>query len=96
MTEQIGEILQSLSTPAAKAIRGCGLLSLWNEVVDERVRKQTEPVKISNRTLYVSTATSAWAQELSFLRKEIVSKFNRRAGEEVIRDIKFRAGLREE
>lgn len=87
MSKRLGEIL-SVSAPAA--VRECLKLRYWEEVVDERVRKYVEPFKIRNGTLYLSVVSSAWAQELSLLKKEIVRKFNERAGEEIIRDIRFK------
>jgi predicted nucleic acid-binding Zn ribbon protein len=92
MTQKLSEVLAGIEGGAGNALGACRLLSLWEKVVDERVGKQTEAIKIRNRTLYVSTATPAWAQELSFLKREIVKKFNAEAGKDVIRDIKFKAG----
>jgi predicted nucleic acid-binding Zn ribbon protein len=75
-----------------RAVKVCNMISLWDRVVDERVRKQTEAIKISHRILYVSTSSPAWAQELTFLRKDFIEKFNKEAGKDIIRDIKFKAG----
>jgi predicted nucleic acid-binding Zn ribbon protein len=77
---------------AGKAVQVCGWLTLWKDAVEERIAKNAEATKIINHTLYVSTANSAWAQELTFLKPEIIKRFNQRAGKEVIKDIKFRAG----
>lgn len=92
MPEKLSEILSGMEAEVGRTIKTCKLLSLWNRVVGERVGKQTEANKIKNRVLYVSTKTAAWAQELSFLKKEIIEKFNEEAGEEAIRDIRFRSG----
>ena len=92
MTKKLSEILEKLQTGPARTLRACKLLSLWSKVVDEKIGKQTEAVKIRNRTLYVSTRSPAWAQELSFLKDKIIKKFNEQAGEEAIQDIKFRGG----
>ena len=92
MAQKLAEILEGLGTGVGAAIKTCGLISLWSRVVDERVGKHTEAIKIRNRILYINTSTSAWAQELSFLKKEIIEKFNQVAGQEVIRDIRFKAG----
>ncbi|MFH1826465.1 MAG: DUF721 domain-containing protein [bacterium] len=92
MAKRLAEIFKGLGYGAGQTIKLCEWLSLWSEVVDERVGRHTEAIKISNRTLYVSTTSSAWAQELTFLKKDIVEKFNERAGQEVIYDIRFRAG----
>ena len=91
MTQKVIDILGGMSGKVSWLVRSCQLMELWKEVVDERVGKNTEPVKISQRTLYVSTSSSTWAQELTFLKKEIIEKFNQKAGEEVIRDIRFKA-----
>jgi predicted nucleic acid-binding Zn ribbon protein len=92
MAERLAEILDAMDVGAGKTIRLCGLLSLWKKVVDERVGRNTEAVKISNKVLYVSASSPAWAQELSFLKTDFVAKFNREAGKEAIRDIRFRSG----
>jgi predicted nucleic acid-binding Zn ribbon protein len=91
MPEELRNILDRMETGFSHVIKNCSLLSLWPKVVDERVQKHTEPIKIRNRTLYVSTSSPAWAQELGFLKKNIMEKFNGLAGEEAICDIRFRA-----
>lgn len=93
MTEKLSNILEKMETGFSWAVKSSRLISLWREIVDERVQKNTEPIKITNRTLYISTSSSTWAQELSLLKKEIIKKFNTRAGEEAIRDIRFKSNL---
>jgi predicted nucleic acid-binding Zn ribbon protein len=92
MAQRLAEIIFGLDTGVAKAVKACTLLRHWDGVVDEQVRKHTEAVKISNRTLYIKTSSPAWAQELSFLKSEIITKFNQQAGEEAIKDIRFKSG----
>jgi len=87
--EKVSAILQG--SDFSCAIKSCKMLSLWPQIVDENVRKNTEPVKIKNGTLYISTSAPAWAQELTFLKREIIKKFNQAAGEEAIADIVFGA-----
>jgi predicted nucleic acid-binding Zn ribbon protein len=91
VTERLSEIFKEDNTGLGRTIRVCRLLSLWHEVVDERIGKHTEAVKIRNRVLYINASTSTWANELSFLRMEMVKRFNEKAGEEAIRDIRFSA-----
>lgn len=91
MPQKLQSILAQLGGGVSTAIKNCELLSLWPQVVDERAGKNTEPIKIKNRTLYVAAASPAWAQELSFLKKEIINKFNQKAGEEAIFDIRFKS-----
>jgi predicted nucleic acid-binding Zn ribbon protein len=90
MAEQLARILDNIDGGMGRTIRNCHLLSLWGRVVDERVGKHTEPLKIKGQVLYVLTSSPTWAQELSFFKREFVERFNREAGEQVIRDIRFK------
>ena len=91
MIKSIAEIIEQDNIKFGGTIKICNLLNLWERVVDERVGKHTEAVKIKNQVLYVSTSSPAWAQELNFLKKKIIKKFNAAASEEVINDIRFSA-----
>ena len=91
MTERLMDILEQSQSKIGWTITACRQLSIWEKVVDARVARQTEPIKIRNKVLYVSTSTSTWAQELSLLKREIINKFNLTAGHEVIRDVRFKA-----
>jgi predicted nucleic acid-binding Zn ribbon protein len=90
VTERVGEIFLKINGNIGGVVQNCRLLELWTEVVDERVSRNTEPIKIRNRTLHISTKTAVWAQELSFLKQQIIRKFNDKAGIEVISDIRFK------
>lgn len=92
MVQRLVEILSRMERGAGRSLDICRRLDLWKEVVDERVGKNAQAVKISNRTLYLSVSSPAWAQELSFLKKQIIERFNKKAGSEVINDIRFKAG----
>jgi predicted nucleic acid-binding Zn ribbon protein len=92
MTEKLAEILGCMEIGVGKAIQICGLLSLWPDIVDERVGKNTEALKIRNKVLHVATSSPAWAQELTFLKNGFIEKFNQAAGRTVIKDIRFKSG----
>ncbi len=91
MTERIIDIIERSQQDIFCAVKSCKQVALWGQVVDERVSRNSEAVKIRNKVLYVNTATSTWAQELTFLKREIIKRFNQKAGEEAVRDIKFKA-----
>lgn len=91
MTEQLKEVLSRIAGDSLPLVRQCGLLSLWSQVVDERVGQHTNPVKISNKVLLVETSNPVWAQELNFLKTALVEKFNKLAGEPAIENIRFKA-----
>lgn len=93
MVQKLADIFRTMDEGVGRTLSNCQLIGLWAEVIDERVRKNTEPIKIRNRTLYVSTSSSTWAQELSFFKRELIQKFNAKAGREAIRDIRFKSDL---
>lgn len=65
---------------------------LWKRAVDEKILKNTEPYRIKDGVLFVLTANPVWAQQLTFLKNEILLKINALPGEIKINDIQFRAG----
>lgn len=91
MPEKLANIFGRLNDSALQTIKNCQLLALWPQVVDGLVGSNTEAVKIANRTLFINTASSVWAQELGFFKPALVQKFNSLAGEAVIVDIRFKA-----
>jgi len=52
------------------------LLDHWPDVVGEIVARQTRPISLRGETLYVATASAAWAQTLVFERTQILNKLN--------------------
>ncbi|OGC14879.1 hypothetical protein A3J90_00075 [candidate division WOR-1 bacterium RIFOXYC2_FULL_37_10] len=65
---------------------------LWEKVVNKKIAKHTQAVKILNKVLYVVADSSVWAQELNFLKREIIDKINKEANEILVKDIRFKVG----
>ncbi|PIS29803.1 hypothetical protein COT42_04205 [Candidatus Saganbacteria bacterium CG08_land_8_20_14_0_20_45_16] len=89
MAEKLGNILDGLNYGIGQTIKVCEQLNLWAGINDDRVKKNTEAVSIRKKVLIVLTSSSAWAQELTFLKVELIKKFNALARCEAIVDIKF-------
>jgi len=62
----------------------------WPKSVGFAVARQTRPVAIQRSTLYVATATAAWAQTLAYERLNILRKLNRHQ-RQPIKNIRFSA-----
>jgi|GEM_PF-5602607 len=95
MTTHVKEIISKFGSrepKIGKAIRAEKIIRLWRKAVDKRILKQTEAEGIKSNTLYVLTSSSAWANELSLLRKKFLQKINSQAEGETIKDIRFRVG----
>lgn len=64
------------------------LLEAWKQVVEEKVARQTRPLYISRNILWVATASAAWAQTLSFARRNLIKELSNRL-EVPLDDIRF-------
>jgi predicted nucleic acid-binding Zn ribbon protein len=65
------------------------VVNLWEEVAGERIAQVAKAREVRDGKLFVEVASSAWRNELFYLKYELVKKLNSRAGEQVIHDIVF-------
>ncbi len=63
----------------------------WSEVVGGKIAERARPQGIRGKTLFVEVDGSAWIQELSFLKEDILRELNERAGDDALDQIVFRA-----
>ncbi|MFM6306849.1 MAG: DUF721 domain-containing protein, partial [Dolichospermum sp.] len=64
------------------------LLNCWLEIVGAEVESQTRPLSIQRDILWVATSSAAWAQNLTFTRKTILTKLNHKLSTSLV-DIRF-------
>lgn len=64
----------------------------WAEAVGPAVAENARPAAVKGRVLTVNVASSAWMQQLQFLKADLIAKLNRALGEERVADIRFRVG----
>tara|TARA_B100002003_G_C13982781_1_gene475179 strand:+ start:587 stop:901 length:315 start_codon:yes stop_codon:yes gene_type:complete len=91
-----------LSVAVNHFIRNCGLegklreytlKDRWDEIVGEPISSHARPDTIRFGTLYVLVDSSAWLQQLTFLKPELIRKIENNMNENIIKDIIFRLGL---
>ena len=63
---------------------------LWNELSGPTIAQYTNKVYVKNRTLYVSMSSSVARNEMTSIRKRIVTALNKNAGADVIDDVIIR------
>jgi predicted nucleic acid-binding Zn ribbon protein len=61
----------------------------WESLVGEHIAKAATAVKIVKGVLFVKVKSSAWRNELSLRKDEIMSTLNTALGSEVVKDIRF-------
>ncbi|MEO6836347.1 MAG: DUF721 domain-containing protein, partial [Candidatus Tumulicola sp.] len=64
----------------------------WSEIVGEDVALNTHPARIADGTLLVTTRSSAWSQQLSFLSERIVAAVRARIPQTPVVRMRFRVG----
>jgi predicted nucleic acid-binding Zn ribbon protein len=89
--ERIGPSLQRLLDEAglAQPLVGWKALSLWPEIVGERVASRSRAVSWHAGRLIVEVDAPSWVNHLSFLRRACVRRLNERLGAGVVLEIQF-------
>ncbi len=61
----------------------------WAEIVGPRIAQETQALRIDGDALVVKVNQSAWRQQLSFLKTELLAKLDSKLGKGCIKDIRF-------
>lgn len=61
----------------------------WESLVGEHIAKAATAVKIVKGVLFVQVRSSAWRNELSLRKQEIIGTLNTALGGEIVKDIRF-------
>ncbi len=64
--------------------------TLWPDVVGPEIARRSAPVTLRRGLLTVAVTSSAWVQQLSFLRERVRRALNEALGADRIREIRFR------
>jgi len=70
------------------------VMSKWAEVVGHRIADEAQPTGVERGKLFVRVESSAWRNELTFMKTDIITRLNRIVGTSVIHDIIFTGGKR--
>jgi hypothetical protein len=73
-------------------LREYRVFSLWEKAVGPGIARHAQPSSIRGRRLTVTVDSSAWMQQLSLLKPEIIAKVNDRLGTDGIENITLRLG----
>ena len=87
MTELLKDIFQN-----DRLLRDINGVLLWEEVIEDKIKKHTRALKLQKKTLHVLADSSMWSNELNFFKKEIINKINKKAGSKIVDDIRFKVG----
>jgi predicted nucleic acid-binding Zn ribbon protein len=66
----------------APKVEAASVIPEWEERVGPQIAAVTTPLRVSEGTLFVGVATSAWLMELNLMKEELLRRLNagKRAG----------------
>ncbi len=64
-------------------------LTYWAALVGERVASHTQPVRCESGLLVVEVDSSAWMNQLQFMKREMVVQLNQYLKGNYVKDVKF-------
>jgi predicted nucleic acid-binding Zn ribbon protein len=89
--QSIGTVMQKLFSELGLSdrLKRAEALEAWSEVVGEQIARISTAERIVGKKLFVHVENSAWRNELSLKKPEILRKLNAHLGGRYIDDIKF-------
>ncbi len=78
--------------PLQGRLREGRIWQVWEEAVGPQIASRAIPASFRDGTLTIRVAGSAWMQQLSLLKGEIISHLNDACGEQLVREIFLKQG----
>jgi len=74
-------------------MKGYAAWGVWEKAMGETIAQQAQPAFMRGGVLFVKCSSSAWMQQLQFMKGKMCEQLNRLLGKEVIKDIRFQMGM---
>lgn len=88
LADAIGRVRAGIEPPSQlAAIQGA-----WPELMGEAIAGVTRPVSLRNEVLTVDCSDAIWAEELSLMREDLLTRLREHLGEGAPLELKFRTG----
>ena len=88
--EILADILENL--PRTKEPGEEGIVAVWPDIVGAEIAQRARPGLLRDGILFVKVTSSAWVQELEFMKDEFVERLNEMMGEDLVCEIRFEVG----
>jgi predicted nucleic acid-binding Zn ribbon protein len=87
----LGDVLRKYiqSKPLGENLERIEILTRWEELCPPIIAKYARPTGLKGKKLSLVVNSSAWLNELSFFKKELINTLNQKAGKELIKEIRF-------
>lgn len=81
----LGELLQQYGL--ADRLREFDAVNCWAEIAGEQIASHTTARDVRDGALIVEVTSSAWRNQLFYLKAELIEQINKKIGKKVIHDI---------
>lgn len=61
----------------------------WSEIIGPELSRRAIPVRLERGRLTVAVASSAWMNELSYMKNTLMDRFAEAVGPDVVKEIRF-------
>ena len=94
--EPITEVIHSALNAAGMKdqARRFRIVQIYDSAVGKIIAKRSHPIAFSRGVLTVKSQSTAWQNELTFLKTDMMARLNEVLGTEIIQDIRVVAGNR--
>ncbi|MFB0516588.1 MAG: DUF721 domain-containing protein [Candidatus Neomarinimicrobiota bacterium] len=73
----------------SEAVQLHSIILLWDDVVGAAIASHSKAVGVKGNTLYVSTSSATWRNEIAFQKDEILKALNDKSGSNLVKDIRI-------
>jgi len=73
-------------------MREYAVWGVWDKAVGDAIANQAQPAFVRGGILFVKCSSSAWMQQLHFMKDKIRDELNRLLGKEMVKEIRFQIG----
>jgi hypothetical protein len=78
--------------PVQKRLRDIKVWQAWEEAVGTQIASKASPASMRDGVLTLRVKGSAWMQQLSLMKHDIISHLNSAVGEQIVSDLVFKQG----
>lgn len=78
--------------PVQKRLREAKVWQFWEEAVGSHIAGKATPVAFREGILTVRVSGSAWLQQLSLMKRDIIGQLNAAIGYQLVNDLFFKQG----
>jgi predicted nucleic acid-binding Zn ribbon protein len=87
VSDVLGAVLEKHGVD--KQVRRAGVMEMWPEIVGEKLARVTRVKGVDKDALFVEVRSSAWLNELSMLKSEVLERVNARIADAPLARIVF-------